>query len=705
MPLCQTCQSIPFGNLPPFPKDEYRAGLSGLEHVHPFSRRGGTAAQDVPTTRVRHHASLEGLGRAAADGCELCVLIRAQADALLAELETPKAKEGRYSPPDFDMWLTQRCDGGQGFWVWSAPTFNSRAAVLPVAAFAFVVSEDHPLAGTIRGRPVAPNIDPLGLRPLIRWNEECDQHPQWYGGNGPMPSRLIDLKSSSSENCVEIIEPAAEARHQYAALSYDSESATVSRWENRVLAAGEQVDVDVLPKMFQDAISVTRTLGIRHLFIDALCVPNHVQEWARDSEQFASAYKSSHLTLSATGSEAASDGLFPPRPARALARVPYPTPDDAAAGGTVSVCAVPLAKETNRDFYVDMATQPLSRGVWSFQERVLSRRTVHFASDQMYFECMHFFASEDGLRVPLCYHSAAEAPPAGTEYFRKRAEQDTPSSRWFAMLFDYGPRQSRGDGGAGAGGGKLAALANVARAYRRINNNDDYVAGHWKDSLLESLCWQALSEARPSGQTGAPSWSWASIDGIPATGFTYSTADHFPATVLGTRVMTAAAAAPLLLPLPDAPSPSVPYCYGDVTAAEITLEAPLVALTLVEKPGFGEDGHMFLRAAARDDDDDDDRGMYAAFDTIDRRFSQSAAAVRRMPLFAMPLACTRRQRCEAGSCHFGLTLRMLLVTPAETGGGGGSGGVDRMRRVGYVVSAPERFEYERLGSRQTVVLV
>lgn len=141
MSLCQTCQSIPFGSLPPFPNDEYRPSLSGLEHVHRFYRTG-VASQNSNMARVRHHVNLEGLRKSAEDGCELCVLIHSQAEALLAELETPKGKRLECSPPDFDTWVSQRPDGGEGFWVWSAPTSNtSGGEILPVAAFAFIVTE------------------------------------------------------------------------------------------------------------------------------------------------------------------------------------------------------------------------------------------------------------------------------------------------------------------------------------------------------------------------------------------------------------------------------------------------------------------------------------------------------------------------------------------------------------------------------------
>lgn len=65
-------------------------------------------------------------------------------------------------------------------------------------------------------------------------------------------------------------------------------------------------------------------------------------------------------------------------------------------------------------------------------------------------------------------------------------------------------------------GDKLPAIANLARAVNEITG-ETYVAGLWKESLVEGLMWQAVGFAR--GKTRdlrvyrAPSWSWASMDG------------------------------------------------------------------------------------------------------------------------------------------------------------------------------------------------
>ena len=480
-----------------------------------------------------------------------------------------------------------------------------------------------------------------------------------------MPSHLIDVQSSKSGDTVKLVELDTETRQKFTALTYASESGIVGYWEDNTLPEDGNIRVAGLPKTFQDAVLVTRTLSVQYLWIDSLCIPGNPREWARDSEQAGSIYVNAYLTISATGSENVTDGLLFPRPFRTSLQIPYNTSDDTA--GILLVSTLPLVKEAIRSRYIEMEKEPISKGIWSFQDRVLSRRTVHFASDQMYFECLNHFVSEDGLLERSRYHTTDVNLPDGADHHRKRAIKDSPLSRWFSILWDYGRRQSS------TPSDKLLALSNVARAFQHMLD-DEYVVGYWKKSLIESLCWQSL-HCKPAGESSAPSWSWVSVDGIPAVGFRAGST-HYTATVANIQVSLLDDAKP----------------FGRVTAASIEIEAPLVPLRLFEKPG--PIGHMYVRTETGDED-----GFYAGFDTIDRHYAASAEILRDTELFALVLAETHEEECSTGDCGIGGTHHGLIVTPVDASR-------DRVKRLGFILASPLDFGYGELSnSRKTVTLV
>lgn len=523
-----------------------------------------------------------------------------------------------------------------------------------------LTSKDDPLASTIRGRPIKATVTAVDLERVQRCVEECDRehdnchrHP-----GGPAPQRLLDLQASKSKSneTVKLVALGDNDQEKYAALSYPSDSGIVSCLEPSMLVEGNEIQVDHLPQTFQDAILATRASNVQYLWIDSLCVPGNLSEWDRSSPQAGSVYSNAYVTISATGATDALGGLFVSRPEPKYVPIPYKTQNGTS--GTALAFILPLTKEVIRSRYIEMPDEPISKGVWSFQERVLSSRVVHFASDQVYVECMRQFVSEDGLLERQRYHTTAEALPSGTRHHFSQELTRSPKERWFDMLWHYARREPA------VSTDKLTALSNVARAFQRMNDGGrgEYIAGHWKDSFLESLCWQSL-KCKPAGDSDAPSWSWISVDGIPAMGFGTDIPSYL-ATVVATHVN-----------LQDATNP-----FGRVTEASITLEAPpLIPLRIVEEHEFEEGRNVYGQVYVQSESESGER-IYAGLDTMDRRLV-SANALREMKLFALVLAETRP---DGECCHAcpgsEETLHGLIVTPAQ------ASGEKTMRRLGFFLA-------------------
>lgn len=731
MRLCKLCESIPFESLPAFPKELYHAGSSGKRYIHHYFRQkdfaDDVAATEKTSRAVRYHATIDSLREAAAAECGLCILVLGEADALLAELDSLDENTVtmlRYSPPTFEMWVTQRPDGGQGLWVISEPRLDRRGGtIMPIAAFAFVVEEgmfycfrhvcyfrhvsyfrhgllfranlwlrrkdrvqiltwkDEPLARTIRGRPVKTTIDSSVLEQVKRCVAQCDHEHDGCAQRplGPAPERLLDLHSSTTENntVVKLVELGINRHEQYAALSYASECG-ISGVQPNQLADGDKIPIDSLSKTFQDAIFVTQTLGLRYLWINSLCIPGSVNGWQRWSSQAGDIYTNANVTISATGAADAFGGLFFPRTEPKYARVPYRASDGTA--GSVLASSLALVKEVICTRYMEMKDEPISAGVWSFQERVLSQRVVHFASDQIYVECAQQFVSEDGLRMRLRYHNTAETLPVGTKDYHPVAATRSPVSRWHALLWDYTRRTPV------APADKLTALSNIARAFKASSNGaaGEYIAGHWTASFVESLCWQSL-KSKPAGDGAAPSWSWVSVDGIVAMGFSGDGAHHCLATVDDTDVT-----------LEDAGNP-----FGGVIAGAITLQAPpLIPVLLLQDEELRLGSYVSRRVRVRSEDGAKD-GVIVGIDTKDRRYVRPCDTLEDRKLFALVLAETHGDgECASESHDPEGTLHGLLVTPAS------SSGANTMRRLGFLVAgAADLGPASLFSTRESVTLV
>lgn len=494
---------------------------------------------------------------------------------------------------------------------------------------------------------------------IKKWVADSDKND---GGDkeAPLPSRLIDVESltSGADSSVELVDFENEEVGMYSALSYTHEAGVDKQFARPLGILGDAATVRVtnLPKVFYDAILLTRQLGIKYLWIDALCIPEaQFDAFARDSAAFASVYLNAYLTVAGTGAEGTSEGLFFPRTNTSYICVPNQTKNGVR--GDLWMHDLPLDKEFIGRPPTILEKEPLCKGVWAFQERVLSKRTVHFASDQIYFEDLKHFRSEDGLLMNESFHSTVKVVPNEPE--------GNGLARWFGILWHYTTCElvDASD--------KLSALSNVASAYSQILE-DEYVAGLWKSHLIECLCWQSV-KCKPVTGYRAPSWSWASVDGLVGVGFN-SPSWKPMATVQDTKVE-----------LEDDSKP-----FGKVKSAAITLEASMVQLSVSASKGFT--GEAMLRIK----DKEEDEGFHASFDTLSKTHSDVDEILREMELWAVLLA--ELQIGDGYPEGRGVAVyHGIIVTPVE-------GKKGAMKRIGFILSDPEEIESEYL-QKKTVTLV
>jgi hypothetical protein len=372
-----------------------------------------------------------------------------------------------------------------------------------------------PLEYMYAGRPIEESpSNPKTMELMKNWVKQCNEHSNCVAELPPLPARVIDVGDEANGYCVKLCETGGETE-RYICLSHcwgkvDHFTTTKASFTMHTT----NISFDKLPKSFRDAIAITRILGIRYIWIDSICIcQDDGEDWERESAKMTSIYMNSYLTIAASAAKDSSIGCFLPRQPSKSVRVPYTTKQGIS--GELQAFLLPMRKEALPDLYIETADNigevdhPLATRAWAVQERILPRRTLHFGKHQVYFECNEGFKGENGLHVPWRYHSIYSNQR--NRFGRLVTEERNPTlALWHSMLWNYGPRLLTKPSD------KLPALSGLARLLSE-RLDDEYVAGLWRKSLIEGLLWQGLKVRRVS-KCRAPSWSWASVDGIPATG-------------------------------------------------------------------------------------------------------------------------------------------------------------------------------------------
>ena len=158
-------------------------------------------------------------------------------------------------------------------------------------------------------------------------------------------------------------------------------------WGDSTPPLFSEVLVSGQPNTIEDAITATRALGFRYLWVDRYCINQQDKDDVRDQvEKMDLIYNNSDFTIIAAAGDGPDHGLPGVRP-RSLQQ----------AYGKVG-----------KHFFVSTMDDPgpiiaksawMKRG-WTYQEAVLSRRRLVFTDQQVYFECRGMYCYED-LNLPL----------------------------------------------------------------------------------------------------------------------------------------------------------------------------------------------------------------------------------------------------------------------------------------------------------------
>ncbi|KAL2679166.1 hypothetical protein Neosp_009929 [[Neocosmospora] mangrovei] len=277
------------------------------------------------------------------------------------------------------------------------------------------------------------------------------------------------------------------------------------------------IDWDCLTQTFQDAITICRRLDIPFLWIDSLCIIQDCDEdWKREAALMGSIYESAFLTIAATKASDSSAGCFSKA-------------DPAFLGSPVPGHPGWLVREQPTKFpatWYDLANDskfPLLSRAWVYQEMRLSRRILHFCSDEVMWECRSTRRSESGISNE--YRDSEEQhfyPGVSKIEVGKYTHLDC-ASLWRQTVREFSRLNITYHTD------KLPAMAALAERMAEMRSGDDtYLAGLWRSTLAQDLLWKLNYES--AGQplpSSVPTWSWASTSCAVAWDTGYTTMASF----------------------------------------------------------------------------------------------------------------------------------------------------------------------------------
>ncbi|KAK0719836.1 heterokaryon incompatibility protein-domain-containing protein [Lasiosphaeris hirsuta] len=355
-------------------------------------------------------------------------------------------------------------------------------------------------------RLVDPFVDFSWVRHALRRCQET--HGNACHGDFPkelLTSRMLDVEEREIVPCPDNCD--------YVALSY--------RWGLHVNPPLSAIKM-ALPQTIEDAITVTKQLGKRYLWVDAYCIdqsPNPTPEQVAEKQQQLNMmnliYSGASVTLVGLTGTSSNYGL--PGVSPKLPRLKQVT--EMIDGFTLFTMPPSIDNETDVSIWNTRA--------WTLQESYLARRSLFFSDNQVRFLCaastvtestdfasplntrihsmytmtrLGFFAAEPGIKNP------------GLTPTESADDGNLKMLGYNGFIHDYTSREMTNDTDS-----LNAALGVLAQLKLQVFP-EGFVWGLPLKSNPESLGWfHARDSAPPKRRPLFPSWSWAGWRGAVLT--------------------------------------------------------------------------------------------------------------------------------------------------------------------------------------------
>jgi len=361
---------------------------------------------------------------------------------------------------------------------------------------------------------------------------------------GSWPARLLHLEGGQD---IRLVEMSGPPETYYAALSYcwgsnwalhDTYKTTENNLKNKL----ECIPFELLPKTIRHAVVITRQLGIKYLWVDALCIiQDSKADWGKEAAKMGTIYSKAIVTIAAETGSSCDSGML-------AEENKEPEPEEMEEGEgegegktetffedtstTETVVSGNSAGDDDDEIFwiqadslyltegeieQDLNDAPLQTRGWTFQERMLSARIIHFCAYSIFWECRQCFADKSRLlasdgtmaekTVPglaTTIHAAKKGVSIPSEESGDAARQWPTIARWYMIVIKEYSRRV-----LSYATDRFPAISAVARLVQS-QTRSEYLAGLWLTNLHCGLFWISIGPAVRSPQAYiAPSFSWA----------------------------------------------------------------------------------------------------------------------------------------------------------------------------------------------------
>ncbi|KAF1347253.1 HET-domain-containing protein [Lizonia empirigonia] len=369
------------------------------------------------------------------------------------------------------------------------------------------------------GRPILTESVSLPRSTLLRgWLRWCDEGHEDCGKPRAqpvtvLPTRLLDVGNPGEQDhkldIVHLVCGTDATTQQYVALSHcwgqipEEDMMMFCTTQGNIDRRQRGFDVSELPKTFQDAITVTREIGVRYIWIDSLCIIQYGDDkadWKIQSRLMESVFSQAYCTIAATAAVDSKAGF--------LMR-------------DVRFDSVYVRDTSGNEFYVSndiddfdkhVGKAKLNTRAWVMQEAVLSRRIIHFSANQVYWECGKGVYCENFVMLERYFTLDSNFPKRMLISGRKRTLNCISY-----LVQEYSKRDLTVPTDRRVA---ISALEDrikdaLNKRYGRASNYRSSRYGIFRDFLHRNLLWRAddCQLKKIEHEPPLPSWTWMAYSG------------------------------------------------------------------------------------------------------------------------------------------------------------------------------------------------